>query len=202
VVSRATAGSVFGRFLCMVVLALVASCGAAPRGAPVSPGNSVAAQASPSTTYHLGIEWSRVYTSLSSLKKDSDMAVVGSIAALLARPPATAKAGLPSSVYLLQISQALYDPHDLAMSSLHLYQNGGTIDGQLIPADGDPLFQIGDHVILFLQHDGPGLYIVSGGPTGRFVIDNDGTVRGIYPAGVILPSGTTVSAFSSMVKNA
>jgi hypothetical protein len=112
---------------------------------------------------------------------------------------------LPKSLRYIRavsVTQVLYDPGSVATSTIQLYQLGGTIEGHPIVVEGDPPFQVGDRVILFLRPGSPGLYRVQGGPTGRFVLSSDGTVRPIAANGISLQAGTTLSQFETMVQNA
>lgn len=54
-------------------------------------------------------------------------------------------------------------------------QTGGESDGVLYQAADDPLLQVGEKGIFFVRYDAnTGVYIILGGPTGRFkVIGND-----------------------------
>jgi hypothetical protein len=58
---------------------------------------------------------------------------------------------------------------------------------------------VGQHLILFLHHVSGSYYTIQGGPSGRFVIEADGSVAPIGDEGVTLPSGVSNSDFSSMV---
>jgi hypothetical protein len=190
-----TYGDKYTGALTAVVTTLLIACGSA-----VPPAQLAAQAASPSTSI-MFVEWSHSYTDLASLKKDSDLAVVGTIASVLDRPDVP-KTATPYSLYSVAVSQAIYDPRAVATSTMKLYQLGGTIEGHPIMAERDPLYQIGDRVILFLKHGNADAYGVLGGPTGRFLVGQDGTVQPVVPNGVAVQPGTRVSQFVTMVQNA
>jgi hypothetical protein len=78
-------------------------------------------------------------------------------------------------------------------------RTGGTYNGVTFEIDDDPLFHAGDDVVLFFVEYEPGQYRVSGGPTGRFeVVDQGREVRSTVVDGVKLPAGTSLDAFAQL----
>src|SRR5487761_1710802 len=63
-------------------------------------------------------------------------------------------------------------------------QTGGTVNGHVAQIADDPLFKVGERVVLFLHEYSPGRYFVVGGPSGRFELQADGTVRPFNDEGV------------------
>ncbi len=81
------------------------------------------------------------------------------------------------------------------------HENGGNYNGTTHVIEDDPLYQVGQHVILFFTEYSPGKYRVTGGPTGRFLVENN-QVKPIVPNGVQLSPNTNESGFANSVKAA
>ncbi len=82
--------------------------------------------------------------------------------------------------------------------TIRLTQTGGVFDGVAYEIGDDPLFQVGTQTVLFLKQVEPGRYRVSGGPSGRFYVENE-TVRTIVADGVRLPPVTTVAQLTALL---
>jgi hypothetical protein len=151
-------------------------------------------------TTHLSVSWAVEYRDLGDLKKASDLVVIGSISGIAA---STINRGIPFTDFGVAKISVIYDSKSRgAVTSLILHQTGGTVNGQLLQVDDDPLFQVGDDVILFLHEFSPGHFYVVGGPTGRFVVNNDGTVHPINGQGVALATSTTKAQFILQIQQA
>jgi len=64
--------------------------------------------------------------------------------------------------------------------------------------EDDPLFRVGETMVLFLREYAPGPFYVIGGPTGRFEVIH-GTVVSCQPESVRLPANQTLDQFASEV---
>jgi hypothetical protein len=154
---------------------------------------------SPATT-HLSVSWAVEYRDLGDLKRASDLVVIGSISGIAA---STTNRGVPFTDFDVAKINVIYDSKARgAVTSLILHQTGGTVNGQLLQVDDDPLFQVGDDVILFLHEFSTGHFYVVGGPTGRFVVNNNGTVHPISGQGVPVATSTTKAQFVVQIQQA
>ena len=151
-------------------------------------------------TTHLSVSWAVEYRDLGSLKKASDLVVNGAITGVAA---STTNRGIPFTDFNVTEISVIYDPRSRGVvTSLVLHQTGGTVNGQMLQVDDDPLFQVGDNVILFLHEFSPGHFYVVGGPTGRFVVDNSGTVHAINGEGVAVATSTSKAQFVQEIQQA
>lgn len=148
---------------------------------------------------HMQASWAEWYTDLKSLKYASDISVVGSIVGIAQQ---MVQDSIPYTDFTFQVSQVLYDPHHLFTGqTLLIHQTGGMINNQLVSVDGDPLFQVGEQAVLFLQQYSPGHYLVTGGPSGRFRIVNH-QVTPVTNLGVHLNWPIADSTFFTLVQQA
>lgn len=82
--------------------------------------------------------------------------------------------------------------------AIELKQTGGVYDGVKYEIGDDPAFEIGQESLVFLKEVAPGMYRISGGPSGRFAL-KDETVNAVVPNGVHLPPGTSVSQLTGLL---
>src|SRR6266446_1772843 len=146
--------------------------------------------------------WAQYYTSLKDLKHNSDVAVSGDITQI----GSTIQPGDVSPVYsdvTLMVKKVFWNAHPqkTVPPTIHFHENGGTYNGTTYVLDDDPLYQIGQHVVLFFTEYSPGKYRVTGGPTGRFIIENN-QVKPIVSNGVQLPPNTDENGFANSVNAA
>ncbi|HEU5374733.1 MAG TPA: hypothetical protein VFV38_04775 [Ktedonobacteraceae bacterium] len=143
----------------------------------------------------LDASWAEYYTSLSDLKQHSDIAVRGTISYIA--PTVKPANGPVYSMVTVKISQAIWNRHHTPVSpTITFEQTGGTYNHVTYQVSDDPLFHVGDQVILFFKEYSPGKYRISGGPTGRFSIQN-GVVRPIVSDGVKLSGSPDASHFAA-----
>lgn len=160
------------------------------------------AQASQTTQEALTIHtakahWVALYHDLKSLMHNSDLVVRGTIAGasrVTGNPP------LVFTQFIFHLSRALRDPRHLAAGDqVIVSQTGGIVGKDLYQIGDDPLFQQGEAMILFLQQYAPGLYKVTGGPSGRFELRNDGTVAPINDEGVRFTKPMSEADFTTAI---
>src|SRR5487761_609016 len=131
---------------------------------------------------HLDADWAILYHDLGQLKLDSDLAVAGTFTSMSGQ---TEQTGIPYSDFVLTVNRTIYDPkHRPSTSTVLVHQTGGTVNGHVAQIADDPLFKVGERVVLFLHEYSPGRYFVVGGPSGRFELQADGTVRPFNDEGV------------------
>ena len=149
----------------------------------------------------LDASWSTGYKDLKSLKAASTVAVSGTIAAVASATRDT-KTNIPYTDFTVSIDKVAHDPNGRVRgTSIMVHQTGGIVNGTLYQFDDDPLFQVGEHVVLFLHEYDPGKYFVEGGPTGRFEV-RSGIVSAMSTRGVALAPSTGLDAFLADVRNA
>lgn len=156
------------------------------------------ANASAPEVVNMDASWAVEYHSLAELKDHADLVVEGRFARVV-RQTQDAK-GVPSTDFTFDVDKVLDDRgHRVAGagSTVSVHQTGGLVDKVLHQISDDPLFQVGEHSVLFLTEYEPGHYRVIGGPTGRFTV-KDGTLGPVNDEGVKF-SGTPES-FASAVK--
>ncbi len=147
--------------------------------------------------------WAEHATSLKALKHYADFAVSGEITRVgpLVKP---ADKSFPYSEVALTVSNVLWNAHPQknVPSTVTFHENGGKDqDGTMYIMEDDPLYQVGQHVVLFIEEYNPGKYVVAGGPTGRFVIENN-SVKPIAGNGVQLPSNMNENTLSNSLRTA
>lgn len=139
------------------------------------------------TNVPMTASWATAYTSFAALKANADVAVDGTITRIAGVTDQTPR-NPASTDYVLRLQTVGYDPKHLIQSSeIVIHQTGGVIGGHRYEVTDDPLFQVGEHVILYLKQYGPDHYYVIGGPTGRFKVEG-GSLRPMAQDGVRLVS--------------
>lgn len=142
------------------------------------------------------MSWAQYFHDLPTLKGASDLVVEGKIVDIVRS--FVGADGIPMTDFDVKVVKTLYgDPP--SSSALVLQQTGGAVGGVHEEVDGDPLFQIGDSEVLFLQKNpDPNAYRVAGGPSGRFPI-SAGTVTAFAPDGLNTAPDTPVSTFEDQI---
>lgn len=132
--------------------------------------------------------WLKSFQDLEEMATDSDLVVKGTVVAVVQpsrviggpNPPRKVKeAGIRPGVlftdYILLVEQVLKG-QTLVHGTITVVQTGGIYNGITYYMEDDPLFQIGEHVVLFL-HDISGdpihapntqKYVLNGTPQARF----------------------------------
>jgi hypothetical protein len=182
-----------------------AACRAQPRSASKRsdrPDQNRISQAAPNTKtpehVTMFMSWAVWYTSLSELKQNSDFAIQGSITAVA--PTVQPAAGPVYTMVTVTAARVVWQRDSSATipASVTFEQTGGTYQNDTFEVEDDPLYQIGDPVVLFFKEWTPGKFRVSGGPTGRFDVKKDG-VRPIVPNGIQIAAGTGVDTFARLL---
>src|SRR5579884_2211913 len=109
--------------------------------------------------------WSRLYHDPGSLKRASDLAVVGSITGI--SRVITDSKGIVSTLFIFSIHRVVWNPHHLAQhATLIINQTGGIVHNVLYEIGDDPLFQVGEQAVLFLHQYKPGYFLGKAGLPG------------------------------------
>lgn len=184
-----------GRLKSILALGLALCVGSVISGCAQS-SQTQGAQTQGSVVY-LDASWPRAYHDLGSLKKDSDIAVAGSITGIANQ---TVDQNIPYTDFTFQVSQTIVDPkHLVTGSTITIHQTGGVLNKQQFEVKDDPLFHVGEQAVLFLHEYSPGKYFVVGGPTGRFAVLN-GLVNAMSPQGVQLAKPVPEATFATQIQ--
>ncbi|HEY7347603.1 MAG TPA: hypothetical protein VH599_04735 [Ktedonobacterales bacterium] len=156
----------------------------------------------PGQTVKISASWAVTYHDLKSLKQGSDIAAVGSISEVANVTREGPGRGDVTTDFVFSISKVILDPGQRVKgSSLTIHQVGGVMGDTLYEVEDDPLFQVGEHLILFLHEYSPGHYYVAGGPTGRFEIRNN-MVTPVNDEGVKFSAPMTEADFIAAIQSA
>jgi hypothetical protein len=144
-------------------------------------------------TVRMEASWAKGYSSLSALKADADLSIDGTVSNVIGVTKDSKN--LVFTDYAVSIKAVVYDPnHRAPMSAIVVDQTGGIIGDSRFEVADDPLFQVGEHVILFLHEYSPGHFFVIGGPTGRFEVLG-GYAHAMSPDGVKFTNPVTEAEF-------
>lgn len=185
-----------------LIIALVLVAGVAGGCANSGTGNSGTTTGAASGEQHsvgLDASWAQHYSTVAELKKHTDVAVHGTITKLI-ETTKDAK-GIPATTYELTVSNVILDrKHQLsaAKPTLTIRQSGGVVNGVTYQVTDDPMFAVGDELVLFLAEGSTGLYHVIGGPNGRYAVDG-GKVKAFNAETAAAPEAP-VSSFITTVK--
>ncbi len=152
-----------------------------------------------------------LYHDFSELKEASDLIIMGTVKESktwnleLDEPQFSP---LIKTDFIVEIEQVILgDAKEL--SSLTIVMTGGIVDGETTIIRGYPLLTVGEQSIFFLKETDSGRCIVSGGPTGRYVIE-EGKVYSLgeknaeaeaYSQKDLVTNGMSLEAFMSMISD-
>lgn len=114
-----------------------------------------------------------VYSSLSEVKEASDLIIVGRVTGaefwrLVLDEPQFAP--LPMTDFTVKIEQVILGDTE-GLTSITVEMTGGTLEDETWVIRGNPLMKVSNRNVLFLRRVEKGRYILSGGPTGRYIIE-------------------------------
>jgi hypothetical protein len=140
----------------------------------------------------MGASWAEYHRSMAALKQHADFGVVGEVSVIAAA--AKPDAGPVYQMVTVKVDQVVWTGNSShpVPATVTFEQTGGTFQNVTYIVDDDPLFKVGEKVVVFFKEYSPGLYRVSGGPTGRFGLAN-GVVNAVVPDAIQVPSGTNVA---------
>jgi hypothetical protein len=135
-----------------------------------------AANQQPSYTKTVNIEasWAIAYNDVKSAKAASDAVLLGTIESVKSVTGGGSAAGVVATDFVFKIEQTIVDAHHLLHgSTIIIHQTGGITNDTKYEVSDDPLFQVNEHALLFLRIYQPGYAFVVGGPSGRFIVENN-----------------------------
>lgn len=144
--------------------------------------------------------WAEYYDSVPELKAHGDLAVVGTVSAIA--PTVQPERGPVYSMVTLTVEHTLWSrtPGTATPATVTFQETGGTYQGVTFEIEDDPLYTVGDRVVMFFTEYSPGQYRVTGGPTGRFTVSGSKVVPTVKD-GVQLAAGTSESAFLGSIQS-
>jgi hypothetical protein len=151
------------------------------------------------TTETVRPAWPQTFTDLTALKASSDLGVEGTVTTVGQASRGNDHDTSVTTPVEIHIDKVVWNPRRQQVGpSVTIHQIGGYIGNTFFSVEDDPLLKQGEHTLVFLKASGPHGYEVSGGPTGRFVIDGF-AVLPASRAGLQLPGGTTLSDFEAQL---
>lgn len=126
------------------------------------------------TRHSYDTKWSAGYNNIHDLAVHSDVVAAGTVTKEIGH--ATDPNGITRTDFAFTISRALKATAGKPLapgSTITLHQTGGKDpSGNVVQAEDDPVFTVGEAATLFLHEYEPGKYYVIGGPNGRFKTTN------------------------------
>jgi hypothetical protein len=142
--------------------------------------------------------WAEFYTNLKDLKIHSSFSIRGEISKI--GSPYKTSDGLVFSQVTVTVKQVLFNPRHMSVPlTVSFLQNGGVYNKTTYLIRDDPLFAPKQQVILFFKEYSPGKYKITGGPSGRFIVEK-GKVRAVDTEGVKISDTTSESLFSTQIQ--
>ncbi len=144
--------------------------------------------------------WAEYYGSMAELKSHGDLAVVGTISAIA--PTVQRERGPVFSMVTLTVARTLWTRSSTTATpaTVTFEETGGTFNGVTYEIEDDPLYNVGDRLVMFFTEYSPGQYRVTGGPTGRFTVAGNSVVPTVKD-GVQLEPGATESTFLATIQS-
>lgn len=131
------------------------------------------------TTTSVSASWAFGYGDIATMAADSRVIVRGQPTAVLAER----RGELIFSTYTFNVEESAKGSLETG-TEIRLLQTGGTLGDESMVVSDDPLLDVHQEYVLFLQYSAEeDLYFIAGGPMGRFVV-NEGmarTLSGWYP---------------------
>ncbi len=147
-------------------------------------------------TVQIDASWAYGYGSLAELTNAADLVVVGRVGEVLSDGPDQETPSVGATTYRLNIDTVI---KGVPAGAVVIKQTGGTVNGvRQIVAD-DPMMNVGERFVFYLQRVAKGPYVgdysVLGGPQGRLPVSATGGLTSL--GGVPLPPGATVDSLTS-----
>ena len=138
-------------------------------------GNQTSCVTEPSSSIY--VDWAYTYGNLTEIRNAADRVVDGVVVG-----SSTSGCGVIVTHYTVKIIMTLKGDSDSFLVTVT--QTGGVIGSSKQEVREDPLIQIGDQVVMFLNFDPEnGMYGILGGPQGRLIVTN----HLVYSLNVLYP---------------
>ena len=136
-------------------------------------GCAAATEPGPVPTRSLEPSWAEGATSLGELIEKADAVVVGTVESTAAAEEAEFGALTDSTIRVETWAKSASEEPE----TMVIRQTGGVADGVFFQIEDDPLLRVGERGVFFVRHAADrGVYVVLGGPTGRFTVTGDDAV--------------------------
>lgn len=154
------------------------------------------------TVVKMDASWHMRYANAQSAKQDPavNLIMAGTVTSL----QASQKQGpLVTTDAIFTITRIAWNPQKLNVgSAIAVRTLGGTIGNTRYEVDDLPMYQVGEHEILFLHVDSAtGIAEALGGPSGRLLVQN-GIVKPLNSEGMDVPPNTSEDTFLSSIPSA
>jgi hypothetical protein len=154
------------------------------------------------TIVHIDASWHTHYASVKDAKRDPEinLIIAGTVTTL---KPSQKQGPLVTTEAIFTITRVAWNPHNLSVgSTLAVNALGGTIGNVVYQVDDFPMYQVGEHEILFLHFDSAtGKAETLGGPSGRLRVQN-GIVKPLNDQGMNVPSNIDENTFLASILSA
>ncbi len=131
-------------------------------------------QPSYTKTVAMQASWAIMYNDVKSAKAASDAVLLGTIESVKRVTGGGSAVGVVATDFVFKIEQTIVDAHHLLYgSTIIIHQTGGITNSTKFEVSDDPLFLVNEHALLFLRIYQPGYAFVVGGPSGRFIVENN-----------------------------
>ncbi len=186
--------SVFVTTLGMIILCVVLLAGCTEANG-ASPGTPV-------TIVKMDASWHMRYSNVKSAKQDPDLNLIISGVAVSLKPAQNVQ-GIVTTDVVFNVRQTAWNPQKLPIgTTITIRTLGGIVGNKRYVLDDFPMYQVGEHEILFLHFDRTaGIAGTLGGPSGRLLVQN-GLIKPLNDQGMHIPSNTSENAFLASIPSA
>jgi hypothetical protein len=200
ILSRCVKASARVPLVVLPLLVLPSACSRVRAEEPPSGARTAPSVAATPQKVVMEASWAEYYDSVASLKAHGDLAVVGTVSTIA--PTVQPERGPVFSMVRLTVERTLWtrSSSTATPATVTFEETGGTYNGVTFEIEDDPLYNVGDRVVMFFTEYSPGKYRVTGGPTGRFTVAGNSVVP-MVKDGVQLEPGATESAFLATIQS-
>jgi hypothetical protein len=180
-----------GALICLCVCACRSSVPEVARGSDREARQALDSERTPFVV-KLGASWAEYYRSMTDLKQHCDFGIVGTVSVVA--PAVKPQIGPVYQMVTVNVDHVAWTKSASysVPATVTFEQTGGVYQNVTYIVDDDPLFQLGESVVVFFKEYSPGHYRVAGGPTGRFSLSGD-AVSAVLKDGIQVPTGTSVT---------
>jgi hypothetical protein len=136
-------------------------------------GCGAAAEPRPAETRSIEVSWAEGASSTGELSEKAEAVVVGSVESTETAEVTDFGALTDATIRVDTWAKSTGEEPE----TIVIRQTGGVADGVFFQVDDDPLLQVGERGVFFVRYVADrGVYVVLGGPTGRFTVSGDNAV--------------------------